>query len=68
MLLLQFRPGLSVPLRSHSAQLIGNRDSKNVGDAAKKGSGGRLAHLITRLLAHPPDCRGTTGGQDASVF
>lgn len=71
MLLLQFRlwpPGLPVPLRSHSARLIGNRDSKNVDDAAKRGSDRCLVHLITRTLAHSPGYGGTTEGQDASVF
>lgn len=69
--LLQFRPGppgLSVLLRSHSQRLIGNRDSRNVGDPAKRGSDGRLIHLITRLFVGSPTRPrgGTTRGQDAS--
>lgn len=66
MLLLQFQlgpPGLSIPLHSHSARLIGNRDSRNVGNAAKRGRGGLLVHLITRALVYPPGCGGTMGGR-----
>ncbi|KAK2852876.1 hypothetical protein Q7C36_008077 [Tachysurus vachellii] len=48
-------PGLAVLLRSHSARLIGNRDSRNVSDAAKRGSGGRLVHSFTQQSG----CRGS---------
>lgn len=70
MLLIQFRlgpPGLSVPLQLHCAWLIGNRDSRNVDDDAKRGSSGRLVHSITRSHTYPA-VGVLHGGQDASVF